>query len=581
MLMELSKKIGLSVVIGLLLSLFSTAFSSPIILESSDAKPIDLGPHYQLFVDSEHTTTIDDILSPSQEIKFGPLPNGKFNLGYRPEAHWFKLHVANDESRAIKQLLEFNFPLLDELNVYLVHDSSKRILAQYDAGDLTPFSSRDYQHPNFIFPVTFPARTDVTLYFRILSKGSMTAGATLWQPDIFPERSRLEYFYLALYLGLLIGLLSYNFLLYLSLRDVSYLYYVLFANSLFFAIGSYSGLWFELLWPLSPYWHNLSVPISFSFVGIFAILFSKSFLQTHHTVPRLDKAFSFIMVAFIALLISSPIVSISYSAPALSVLAVTLAGIVMAIGIKLSLKGNRTAVIYLISWLFFILGVLVLSARNFGLIPNTALTQYSLFIGSALEMLLLSFALAQRIEQVQKHSQHLITANSELKDQESSLRQLAHYDALTGLSNRTLIMEKFSLLLAHSKRNSTKLAILFLDLDRFKPINDLYGHHIGDDVLIMMADRLRSLLRNSDAIGRIGGDEFIVLVEEGDGEFNPQEVANKIKSTIAEPISIMGDNLQLGVSIGTAIYPDNGKDLATLVSFADTAMYIDKAYRHS
>lgn len=96
-----------------------------------------------------------------------------------------------------------------------------------------------------------------------------------------------------------------------------------------------------------------------------------------------------------------------------------------------------------------------------------------------------------------------------------------------------------------------------------------------------MADRLRSLLRNSDVIGRIGGDEFIVLVDEGDGDFNPQEVANKIKSIIAEPISIMGDDLHLGVSIGAASYPNNGKDLASLVSFADTAMYIDKAYRHN
>jgi diguanylate cyclase (GGDEF)-like protein len=303
-------------------------------------------------------------------------------------------------------------------------------------------------------------------------------------------------------------------------------------------------------------------------------------LQTHSHIPRLDKALSFILIAFVAVIISSPVVSLSYSAPALSILAVILAGMVMTIGIILSLKGHRTAVIYLISWLFFILGALVLTARNFGLIPNTILTQYAIFIGSALEMLLLSFALVQRIDQVQKHSQYLITANSELKDQESSLRQLAHYDALTGLSNRTLIMEKFALLLAHSKRNDTKVAILFLDLDGFKPINDLYGHHIGDDILIIMADRLRSLLRNSDTIGRIGGDEFIVLVEKGDGDFNPQEVANKIKKAIAEPISIMGDNLQLGVSIGAAIYPDNGKDIATLVSLADTAMYIDKAYRH-
>lgn len=581
MLMELSKKIGLSVVIGLLISLFSTAFASPVIIKSNDASPLELGPHYQLFIDSEHSTTINDILSPSPDIKFSSLPNGKFNLGYRSETHWFKLNVVNNESHAIKQILEFNYPLLDELSVYIVRDSNKQLLAQYDTGDLIPFTDRDYQHPNFIFPVTLPAQTNLTFYFRIFSKGSMTADATLWQPDAFQEKSRLEYFYLALYLGLLIGLLSYNFLLYISLREVSYLYYVLFVSSLFFAMGSYSGLWFERLWPSSPYWHNISSPIAFSLVGTFAILFSKSFLQTRSTIPQLDKALSFIMIAFLIMIITSSVIPLSYSAPALSILAVILAVVIIALGAVLSLRGNRTAIIYLVSWLFFIFGALALTARNFGLIPNTIFSQYAIFIGSAIEILLLSFALAQRINQVQKHSQYLISANSELKDQESSLKQLAHYDALTGLSNRTLIMEKFSLLLANGKRNSTQVAILFLDLDGFKPINDRYGHNIGDDVLVIMADRLRSLLRNSDVIGRIGGDEFIVLVDEGDGDFNPQEVANKIKSIIAEPISIMGDNLHLGVSIGAASYPNNGKDLASLVSFADTAMYIDKAYRHN
>ncbi len=275
------------------------------------------------------------------------------------------------------------------------------------------------------------------------------------------------------------------------------------------------------------------------------------------------------------------VVPLSSIAQILSILALIFAATISIVAINLSLKGHRTALNYLAAWLFFIMGALVLSARNFGLIPNTVLSQYAIFIGSALEMILLSFALAQRINQVEDNNQRLASDNSQLKDQESSLKQLAHYDALTGLANRTLIMEKLDLLLALSKRNNKKLAVLFLDLDGFKPVNDRYGHDIGDAVLITIADRLRSLLRDSDYIGRIGGDEFIVLVEDGDQEFNPQQVANKIRTAIAEPFSIMGENIQLGTSIGISIYPDNGNDTPSLITFADTAMYINKAYRHN
>ena len=562
------------------LGFFSSAFATPILINDNQLNPIELGPHYQLYIDETQTLSIDDILSSAANITFSPLSNGHFNLGFQTDTHWFKVSVQNTESHELKQLLKFDFPLLDKISVYAVDAISKRILSHFESGDTYPFEGRPYQHPNFIFPLTLPAQSDMDLYFQIKSEGTMTAGASLWNPESFSEQHRLDYFYLALYLGLLIGLLCYNFLLYLSLRDKSYLYYVLFSGSLLLALGSYSGLWFELLWPNSPLWHNISVPLSFSLMGIFVVLFSRSFLQTRTRVPKLDKALHFIMIAFVALIIAISVVSLSTIAQVLSIVALILAITISIIAINLSLKGYRTALIYLVAWLIFIIGALVLSARNFGLIPNTVLSQYAIFIGSALEMILISFALAQRINQIKDHYQRLVSDNSQLKDQESSLKQLAHYDALTGLANRTLIMEKLELLLALSKRNDKKLAVLFLDLDGFKPVNDRYGHDAGDEVLITMADRLRSLLRNSDYIGRIGGDEFIVLVEHGDQEFNPQQVADKIRTAIAEPFSILGEKVQLGTSIGISVYPDNAQDIPSLVSFADTAMYINKAYRH-
>jgi len=611
-LISLLKSISSSVSLFALISLFANAFAEPIILDSHNPKPIELGPHYRLYVDKQDAFTIEDILSPKNAIEFSPLVDGRFNLGYRPETHWFKVSLNNSSPNELKQLLEFNFPLLDDIGVYIINATSKRIISRYDGGDTRPFTRRVYQHPNFIFPLTLPAQTKLDFYFRIKSKGSMTAGATLWQPEIFPEQNRLEYFYISLYIGLLIGLMAYNLLLFFSLQEISYFYYVLFSGSMLFAIGSFNGLWFELLWPTLPLWHNLSVPISFGLTGLFAALFSKSFLQTASNAPTLNHIFSFIALAFALTVIASPFVSLIYIAPIISICAIALAITSFLSGLILSAKGDKFARIYLIAWILFMIGTIAFSARNIGWLPNTVWTRYGIVFGSALEMILLSFALAQRINylsqeshnsrqetfkaknnliqvlknselellyRVKKRTEALENANQKLLVQEDELKKLAHYDPLTGLANRTLVTEQLSLLLTRCKREKIKLAVLFLDLDGFKAINDKYGHQIGDKLLVTISKRLRKILRDSDVIGRLGGDEFIVLVETGDGALKPEQVVTKIKKSLSKRVSIDGYSVQVGVSVGIAVYPNDGESLDTLISVSDTNMYADKSER--
>lgn len=156
------------------------------------------------------------------------------------------------------------------------------------------------------------------------------------------------------------------------------------------------------------------------------------------------------------------------------------------------------------------------------------------------------------------------------------LKQLAHYDPLTGLENRTLITEQLNLRLAHCKREKTQLAVLFLDLDGFKAVNDEYGHKIGDKLLVIVAGRLQRTLRDSDVSGRLGGDEFIVILESGAGELAPKQVAEKIKKSIRRPATIDSITVQVSVSIGIACYPDDGDTVDVLMSISDTAMYADK-----
>lgn len=161
----------------------------------------------------------------------------------------------------------------------------------------------------------------------------------------------------------------------------------------------------------------------------------------------------------------------------------------------------------------------------------------------------------------------------ERRTSEERIRYLAHYDGLTSLPNRFLFKEYLDLALRNARRHGKKFAVLFLDLDRFKEINDTLGHDAGDLVLREMAKRLRSCLRNTDKIARMGGDEFYVLIEELNDGQHAADVAQKLLDEAARPIFVGDTECRLSVSIGIGIYPDDGGDGQSLLRNADNAMY--------
>jgi diguanylate cyclase (GGDEF)-like protein len=150
---------------------------------------------------------------------------------------------------------------------------------------------------------------------------------------------------------------------------------------------------------------------------------------------------------------------------------------------------------------------------------------------------------------------------------------MAHHDALTGLPNRVLLHDRVSQAIAQAQRNREVLAMLFIDLDRFKTVNDSLGHHVGDRLLKSVGERLESCTRGSDTIARIGGDEFVVLLGDLEKPEDARHVALKVLDALAEPVTIGVHELRVTPSIGICAYPHDGTDVETLMRNADTAMY--------
>jgi diguanylate cyclase (GGDEF)-like protein/PAS domain S-box-containing protein len=159
------------------------------------------------------------------------------------------------------------------------------------------------------------------------------------------------------------------------------------------------------------------------------------------------------------------------------------------------------------------------------------------------------------------------------KQAEARVRRLAHYDELTGLPNRSMFHQRVGRALARARRRGRQLAILFIDLDRFKNINDTLGHDAGDRVLDEIAARLRGCLRETDTVGRLGGDEFVVLIEEVADPAEVALVAQKVLAEVARPIALGAQEVHITASIGISTYPADSEDMQGLMKNADIAMY--------
>jgi diguanylate cyclase (GGDEF)-like protein len=559
--------------------------------------------------DSGRNLDVKDVISGPTAARFKPLGIVDPNLGYSQSVIWLRADIENRLTKPSSWLIEMPFPTLDSINMFIIDRENGEILSSQSAGDLKPFDERPYPHRNFVFPVTLPPLKKLATLIRVDSRGSLTVSAFLWPPNLFHQNSQNGYFALSLYFGILIALFAYNLLLYLSLKDMVYLYYILFVGAMAVAQFSWNGLGNEYLWPNLPIWGNVASIAGFDATGVFGAIFSRTFLNIRRSAPSLDKAIVACAAVFAILLVTIPMTPYQFNAKATSGAAVVFSLVATVSGIVCLARGFNSARYFLLAWTILLLGTGALGARNLGWIPTNFLTLYAMQIGSALEMILLSFALAERIndlrrekeaaqveayearqamiealkrterdldERVHIRTRELQDVNLRLVESEALLRKLAHQDSLTGLANRFLLDERLSQAIERAKRNNARIAVLLADIDGFKPVNDNHGHDVGDALLRIIAQRLKSIVRASDTVARIGGDEFVLLLETINNPHDVVQMAKKAIAEISKTVNIMGLELKVSASLGAAIFPDDGVEEQTLVKNSDRAMYAAK-----
>ncbi len=590
----------------------AAASHQPLVLQASTGH-YPVATELMVLEDPRGHLQIEDVAGPALAKQFEPalasITSSEINFGYSGSAWWLCLQLQPEAGAPQRWMLEVGYSSLDRIEVYVPRAGGgfDRIVS----GDMLPYSQRPYPHRHHVFPVNLTPGKPQMVFMRVTSGGNLTIPVALWQPDALARSDRTTYTLLSIYYGMLLALGLYNLLLFLSTRDITFLAYVAFTACMAVALGTWNGLTNQFLWPEWPTLANLALPVGMAATGVFGGIFTRRFLNTRETAPIHDRIiiiceFVFILTALAALVIPYRIIAV-----AVSLMGMSFSGIAVAVGVHCLRRGHPGARYFLIAWFLLLLGAAVLGMRNLGWLPTTWITFNAMQIGSALELLLLSFALADRLNvmrrekevatelalraqndmvealrrseqelerRVAERTHELETANAQLLDKEHELRRLAMQDPLTGLSNRMFLNDRIERAIARARRTGDSIALMLIDLDNFKPINDTHGHAVGDELLVSIAGRLNEIVRETDTVSRLGGDEFVILFEDIREPGSIEFILGKLMAAVAEPMDIGdGRSVAVSASIGVAYAPAHGDQATQLLARADMEMYKAKS----
>ncbi|WP_191831448.1 hybrid sensor histidine kinase/response regulator [Pseudomonas fluorescens] len=475
-------------------------------------RSLPLGRVMQVFEDRDGNASIAQVSAPSFGEHFRTHHTDVLNAGYSTSVFWIRLdlrYTALPSAAPRSWLLELAYPPLDHLELYLPDSSGTFRLAQR-TGDALPYASRQIEQNNYLFELPFSPGQTTTAYLRLHSQGSVQAPLTLWSTEAYLEAQPTRLYVLGLIYGVLLGMLVYNLFIYLSVRDTSYLYYILYIASFGLYQVSVNGAAVAYFWPDSPWWANAATPLFIGASGLFGCQFARSFLQMARHSRAFDGLLKVLMACGGVVMLLSLISSYGIALRLATTLALLFTVTIFAAGVYAWRRGLRVARYFIIAWTAFLLGGLVNTLMVLGYLPNVFLTMYASQIGSALEVCLLSLALADRINSMREQQAQA------LRDTGRALEVLNQQ-----LSNSNRLKDEFLATVTHELRTPMNGVIGSLELMQTVPM----AHELAQ------YQRTASYAAQ-DMMGMV--DDILILTELQAGRLSAQNAPFGLRNLLQE-----------------------------------------------
>ena len=529
-----------------------------------------VAPHSEVLRDPGNRLTIDQVTRPPLSGQFKPHHRASFRFGLDTSSYWirFRLKQAAGGGAGDGLILAVTRPVVQEVDVYLpVRGGRPNEFRRLRAGFEHYSEGQDLGHRIRAMALPGDIPSDAYVYVRIRSKVASYA-LTLFSREAFEHYTRFEYLFFGLATGIILAMLLYNLFIALFLRDRVYFAYCAYMACMIIYASLLSG------WPLGlglhPDYLMWSVLELFAATFFFAAVFAQGFLATkgrHPVIHRILAGVSWLAAAVFVL------AAVGYYdlANTIAHLMTIIVSIVMVTCAAVVLRrGYAPARYYLAAWGVLLVFVIIYAASAMGLIGYSFLVFNLVIIGAAVESVLLSLALADRIRLLREEG-------AKLREKERRLTELSITDELTGLYNRRWFSSKLKGEIDHVRRMELPLSLLIVDIDHFKRFNDAYGHAIGDLVLVELGAVIGKSIRGNDVPCRYGGEEFTVILP-GMDRMEAVTVAERLRVAFAaKKIPVPGHgNVGATVSGGVAQMSrdDTGE---TLFERADRALYQAKS----
>ncbi len=519
-----------------------------------------IGEFIFYLTENEQTLNLKQAQAAYRSGHFTQWKNPVLGFGIGTSPRWLRFTVTNNGSDSEQRRLIIENSWLDQLDIFIIKDG--RTVFHETAGDKLQFTARTVNHRFFAFDHRYPPGTS-EVYLRTATPDPMILPVFFGDLETSSGRDIFNgYSYGTLY-GTIVALLLYNLLLFLSIKQTRYFYYVIYLLMFLLMSFSYTGHGYSLLWSNSVFAQKWINPFSISLFATSGILFAFSFLKIRQLFPGLYKKtlilcalFWFMQLAFILLdkQAASVIVAIGF---------VSFFSIFTFYAAIISLKrGHHDAIYYLIATIATLFGTAITALTVWGIMPYSILTYRAAEIAISVDALILSLALAEQIRRAQKDK--------------AQAMQLAYSDMLTGLNNRRAFIDISTPIWHNAIRHNQPLCIILLDLDKFKVINDTFGHAAGDEVLKEIALIINNIIRDGDISARWGGEEFAILLPQTSSE-QATQIAERIRTGITEKQIVSGTStISITASLGVAMINKNTPAIDDLFKAADKCLYLAK-----
>ena len=488
----------------------------------------------------------------------GASPVLNFGIGSQPV--WIHFTVDNPTATSLRRRVSIENAWLDQVEIYIQHQG--KTTTAYRVGDRQAFGQRPIASRYFVFEPAFGSGVS-EVFIRVETADPMVVPITLLNPEASRIRQTQQELSYGVVYGFLLALMAYNAILFISLRGSQYLWYSVYLG-MFMAMNiAYTGHGFAWLWPNAVNWQQWSNPVLMVLFGTSGLLFAIRFLDLRIYYPRVRLAVLGFCAAFGSLLGAAILAGNQTYALLLAFsFAFLFSSLMLFLGVISVRAGQKPAKYFLIAAIAAMVGAMLTTLSTWGFIPHNTWTFRAVEIGMLIDATLLALALAHQLRMGQ--------------EERILAERLAQQDPLTGLNNRRAFYERTRPLWGQAIRHGHDTVVMLLDLDLFKPINDVHGHAHGDDVLKAMATILKQSVRQGDILARWGGEEFIVFLPETSMQ-EALALGERLREVIAGiRIPREAGETAVTASFGIAQLESRHITLDALIASADECLYQSK-----